>query len=123
VTSGKSVRCELRGNFKKKKRRGVKGDEKVEEEKVEERCRRHHVICGKQIIVRAANHSARWPTSVRELARDENPPIYWPTFFRLVFERHHRRRSPCRNSSFFGFFQLSLNLDWRMFVLLNEIQR
>lgn len=50
--------------------------------------RRHRVICGKQIIVRAANHSARWPTSVRGLARDENPAIYWPIFFRLVFERH-----------------------------------
>ena len=109
-----------RENFKKKKKKSNK-DEKVEEEKVEERRRRHHVICGKQIIVRAANHSARWPTSVRELTRDENPPIYWPTFFRLVFERHHRRRSSCRNSSFFGFFQLSLNLDWRIFLLLNEI--
>lgn len=68
----------------------VKSKDEGEEEKVEERRRRHCVICGKQIIVRAANHSARWPTSVRGLVLDENPPIYWPTFvLRLAFERHH----------------------------------
>lgn len=94
--SGESVRCESRENLKKKKERR---EDDGEEEKVKERrCPRHRVICGKQIIVRAANHSARWPTFVRGLARDENPPIYWPTFFRLVFERH--RCPPCQNSSF-----------------------
>lgn len=41
----------------------VKSKDEVEEEKVEEGRRRYCVICGKQIIVRAANHSSRWPTS------------------------------------------------------------
>lgn len=36
----------------------VKSKDEGEEEKVEERRRRHYVICGKQIIVRAANHTA-----------------------------------------------------------------
>jgi len=44
-------RCESRRNLKKKKEKSEDDDE---EEKVERR-----VICGKQIIVRAANHSAR----------------------------------------------------------------
>lgn len=70
------------------------------------------VICGKQIIVRAANHSARWPTSVRRLALDENPPIYWPTFdLRLAFKRH--RSPPFWNFSFCGFLT-SLNLNWNV---------
>lgn len=59
VTSRESVRCESRENLKKKK----KAKTAAKKGKVEEWRRRHRVICGKQIIVRAANHSARWPTS------------------------------------------------------------
>lgn len=119
MTSEESVRCGSRGNLKREKRseddgRGRKGKKNGVAATA--------VICGKQIIVRAANHRARWPTSVRGLARDENPAIYWPIFFRLVFERHRPLRRPAGILRFFPDFpRLSLNLDWRMFVLLNEI--